>query len=283
MTDGRVGRFDEGGVALQWRLWPGSGDWLVLVHHGLGEHCGRWEVLAKALEGLPVRVGSYDMRGHGLSGGAKGDALGMGQLADDLVAMIGVLMAESGATKLMLFGHSLGAGVVATALIHRQMPISLQAVVLSAPPVFVPRGLSVRAKIGVGRVLRLVAPGVRLTSEVDPNGLSHDEGEVARYASDPLVHDRVSVRLGLSIVDDGPKLVEGANRITWPSLVFVGSEDPVIAPEGVERFAAQVGSKDKTFQVLDGCRHEPHFERADLRAKWRDLVRGWVGQQVGAT
>lgn len=276
------GQVDLDGVTLRWTSWPGRGDTVVLVHHGLGEHGGRWSVLAEALAGLPVTVATYDLRGHGVSSGPRGDADGMAQLAGDLERMLPAIVAALGARRVLIYGHSLGAGVVAHALIWGGLQQHVVGAVLSAPPVGVPLNFAARVKIGVGRLIRGIAPSIRLANEIDPTALSHDDGQVARYVSDPLVHAQVSIRLGLSIVDTGPRLVEDAGRITVPTLVFVGTEDRVVDPPGVARFAARLGSADRSFCELAGCRHEPHFERADLAAAWREVVRGWVARQVGA-
>ena len=61
------------GVPLAWRDWPcADARGSVLIVHGLGEHAGRYEALAARLNGSGWRVGAYDQRGHGRSGGARG-------------------------------------------------------------------------------------------------------------------------------------------------------------------------------------------------------------------
>jgi lysophospholipase len=274
------GRFDFDGVSFAWTSWPGSGDTLVLVHHGVGEHGGRWEVLADALAGLPLTVATYDMRGHGRSGGPKGDAEGLPQLAADLEQMLPRIQEATGARRVIIYGHSLGAGVVAWALLRGRLQERVTGAVLSAPPVGVHRNAAAHVKVAVGRILRFVSPGLRLANEIDPTLLSHDDGAVARYVSDPLVHDRISLRLGLSVVDDGPLLLADAGRIAVPCLVFVGSDDRVVDAAAAERFGRAVGGPEPTFALLSGCRHEPHFERPDLQQKWRDLVRSWFERRV---
>jgi hypothetical protein len=48
------------------------------------------------------------------------------------------------------------------------------------------------------RVLARVAPGLRLGNGIDARRLSHDAAVVQAYQADPLVHDRISVRLAHS-------------------------------------------------------------------------------------
>lgn len=38
---------------------------IVYLHHGLHEHCGRYEMLAKSFNSAGIQVHGYDARGHG--------------------------------------------------------------------------------------------------------------------------------------------------------------------------------------------------------------------------
>src|SRR4051794_29466395 len=57
----------------------------VLVVHGLGEHAGRYEHVARRLNSWGFRVRGYDHYGHGESGGDRGGLPDEARLIDDLV------------------------------------------------------------------------------------------------------------------------------------------------------------------------------------------------------
>ena len=45
---------------------------MVLLVHGLGEHAGRYDHVARRLNGWGFAVRGYDQYGHGESGGVRG-------------------------------------------------------------------------------------------------------------------------------------------------------------------------------------------------------------------
>ena len=60
---------------------------IVLVH-GLGEHSGRYAHVVEPLRGIGWTVVSYDQRGHGRSGGARGALPRFDALLEDLSEVI---------------------------------------------------------------------------------------------------------------------------------------------------------------------------------------------------
>ncbi|MDO9192342.1 MAG: alpha/beta hydrolase, partial [Undibacterium sp.] len=65
------------GTALFVRDWPVPSSQVqrsgIVIMHGLGEHCGRYAHVARFFNALGLTVRTYDHRGHGKSGGARGD------------------------------------------------------------------------------------------------------------------------------------------------------------------------------------------------------------------
>ena len=86
---------------------------VVLLVHGLGEHAGRYEVVASQLNAWGFAVRGYDQYGHGESGGPRGGLPSDARLLDDLADIIDTTRARmSPDMPLILLGHSLG-GLVA--------------------------------------------------------------------------------------------------------------------------------------------------------------------------
>ncbi len=93
----------RGDARLSIRDYGGDGSPLVLIY-GLGFSQKSWTNLITAL-GDRYRVITYDQRGHGAS--TKSSDYSWSSFVGDLEALI----SEFALTKLILFGHSLGAGV----------------------------------------------------------------------------------------------------------------------------------------------------------------------------
>src|SRR4051812_36826362 len=61
---------------------------VVLLVHGLGEHAGRYEHVARKLNGWGFEVRGYDHFGHGESGGPRGALPTATRLVDDLADIV---------------------------------------------------------------------------------------------------------------------------------------------------------------------------------------------------
>jgi alpha-beta hydrolase superfamily lysophospholipase len=261
-----------------WGDTTGS-DTVVLIHHGLGDHAGRYSELAASFQRPGVSVWAYDMRGHGTSDGARGDAANIDMLVDDLSELIDDLVCQTGCKHLFVYGHSVG-GLVVARYATRQMHAAVRGVILSAPCFRAVRTLSVRAKIATGRMLNRLLPKLTLANPADPVGISTVPEEQQRYANDPLIHDRLTLRLGTSLVDDGEATVALGERVTTPVLAFHGDADGVIDIDATRAFVDAVASSDKKFWPISACRHEPHHDTAVAKEKlFRDLS-AWLEERM---
>src|SRR4051812_2138074 len=100
-------------LALLTRIWPasqrapGTARGVVVIVHGLGEHAGRYDHVARRLNGQGFNVVGYDHRGHGRSPGARGGIESVDDLCADLACVIDAARKEF-AGPLIVLGHSLG-------------------------------------------------------------------------------------------------------------------------------------------------------------------------------
>lgn len=277
----RTEMFSAGGDAWLLRGWPSpvETDALIVIHHGLGEHSGRYNTFARHLADIPAHIWSYDARGHGQSSGKRGHADGLQQLADDLEALLPALVERAGAKRLFLLGHSMGAAAIGWYLTSRGLANihpAIRAIALSAPPLVIPPTLDVRVKTAAARLLVRLAPRLTLSSGLDPNGISSDPSEVARYTSDPFNHDRLSIRLGLSLIDDAPKIAPLARELSLPLLAWHGTDDPIADVQGSRALFAAWGGTDKLLIELPGYLHESHHERPDRTEHLFERIRSWL-------
>ena len=106
---------DGDNIAVQdWPVDPSQAlRGVVLIVHGLGEHAGRYDHVARQLNDWGFAVRGYDQCGHGESGGARGSLPTDTRLLDDLADIVDSTRARiSKKTPLIVLGHSMG-GLVA--------------------------------------------------------------------------------------------------------------------------------------------------------------------------
>lgn len=244
---------------------------VVLLVHGLGEHAGRYDTLARQLNDWGFAVRGYDQYGHGDSGGKRGGLPTDARLLDDLSDMVDSLRARmTSKTPLILLGHSLGGLVAARFVALAIRPV--EALVLSSPAL--DPGLTWVQKLLLA-VLPHIAPNVRVSNGLDATLLSHDPAVVAAYRADPRVHDRISARLARFIAETGPATVAQASTWTVPSLLLYAGADKLVNPAGSRAFASAAPKNVVTTRCFETLYHEIFNERdaepvyAELK-KWLD-------------
>ena len=243
----------------------------VLIVHGLGEHAGRHERLARWFNAHGYAARSYDQRGHGRTPGPRG-AL---QHADDLLADLSVVHADYARTlgvAPLLLGHSMGGLVALRAVLdERIMP---RALVLSSP------ALRSHASPGLRRLaatLARLAPNLRLRNGLELERLSHDPRVAAAYRGDPLCHDRVSPRLANFIFRAGASCIADAARLEVPSLLLVAGDDALVDAGGSRDFsAAAARTRQLTTRYFAALYHELFNEAEPSRTQVLLQLEDWL-------
>src|SRR5688572_6837863 len=78
---------------------PSRGSVIVLMH-GYGEHCRRYDELSRHLARRGHAVCRFDARGHGRTAGQRGYVRDYGEYVDDLAAFIELVRSRFGARPL---------------------------------------------------------------------------------------------------------------------------------------------------------------------------------------
>jgi acylglycerol lipase len=249
---------------------------VVLINHGLGEHCGRYEYVIGHLLTHGYGVYAFDMRGHGRSEGLPGYVDRFSDYVADLDIFSKMVRSRHDGKAIFLLGHSVGGAVAASFAATYQPPLS--GLVLSSP--FIKTGASIsRADAMMARLLSVLAPTLGIDS-LDTSTLSRDSSVVEAYRNDPLVyHGKVRARLGAELINamerDIPRIWQ---RINAPLLVMYATEDRLADPRGAQDLFNNAGSKDKTLKSYPGLYHEI-FNEPERGQVLSDLA-DWLSAQI---
>jgi acylglycerol lipase len=229
---------------------------VVCLVHGLGEHSSRYAHVAAALSEAGYITLAFDQRGHGKSQGARGDAATYDEQMDDIKR----LLAEAGERyprlPRFLYGHSMGGNLALNYALRRRT--QLRGVIATGPwlrAAFDPPAWRVRA----GRFLHKVRPALPQPSGIDVTAVSRDPAVVQAYRDNPLIHDKISLRMYFSGYDAGLWALERAAEFSLPLLLMHGGADRLTSAAASREFAAKI--KDGcTYKEWDGLFHEIHNE-----------------------
>lgn len=244
------------------RAWPASAPkGAVVIVHGLGEHSGRYEHVARALNDAGYSVYAQDARGHGQSIGFPGDMGGdPDQVLDDLVALCTRVRADH--EVVFCLAHSMGT-LFALPAVARMPMGTLRGLVLSGT-VAAPGPASEELMTG---------------GKVPPESVSRDPTVVQAYIDDPLVFEKVPQELLALAGDVTAKYFEAIPAITVPVLLIHGQEDQLCDLSGAQMVHAQLITTDKTLIPYPGLYHEVLNEPEKARVI-ADVV-GWLDARAG--
>jgi len=231
---------------------------LVFILHGLGEHAGRFEGLAKFLASNDYAVFALDHQGHGKSGGERLLIFKDNDLLQDIEIWFNIISREFPATfPRFLFGHSMGGGLaIKTMYKHENW---FRGAILSAPAVVKGEDFT-NALVLMCKLINFVSPRTGL-KQIPPESLSSITEEVNISRNDPLVcHNAIPAATGIALLNMLTAIQAGLDKITWPFFIYSGSDDKLADPKGAKLFFEKAGSRDKEIKIFDKNKHEVHHD-----------------------
>lgn len=282
------------------RIWlpQGAPRAVVQLVHGMAEHLGRYEALARRLNEAGFVVAGINHRGHGPEAKRLGwfaERDGWRLLVEDAHQVTLQMKKQYPGLPFVLLGHSMGSFVAREyALRYGE---ALSCLVLSGT------GWYGAPLCGAGWLLARLSPAYRpaaLVNRIAFSGnnrpfapartafdwLSRDEAQVDAYIQDPLCG---FVFTGSAFRDFFGGLIRLTRRErllrmpkALPAYFLSGECDPVgQMGKGVEQVAAQlrgVGMQDVTVRLYPGARHELFHEIN--RDEVFDQLIGWLNGHI---
>jgi alpha-beta hydrolase superfamily lysophospholipase len=196
---------------------------------------------------------ALDHRGHGRSDGRRGHVRRFVRYVQDLEKFRRRVVGSVGPdVPLVFLGHSLGGLVLIRYL--EEYP-------------------------GVPALLYYAVPALPMSTGLPSEYLSHDALVVEAYERDFLVHDRVTPRTYGEIHREIDVAFSKASQLRLPMLFLVPSDDRIVRPDMMQRFAASLsGSGYAQLETYAGLYHEVLNEAN--RSRVVVDVLGWIERQI---
>lgn len=259
--------------AQEWRP-DGAPCGVVALVHGLGEHTGRYQHVAEALNKAGYGLIGFDVPGHGRSEGTRGHA-SFEAIMGDIDRLIQEAKQGYPGLPCFLYGHSMGGAITLYYLLKRKPEIR-GAVVTS--PGLAPGEPVPGSKLMLAKIMARLLPSFTMENGLDVNNLSHNAAVIKAYQDDPLVHPRISARLGLDMLTLGDWMIANAGNLCIPLLLAQGSGDHIVSPAATAAFANAAPPDKITYKVWDGLYHETHNE-PDKQQVLQYMI-DWINQHA---
>jgi alpha-beta hydrolase superfamily lysophospholipase len=260
------------GLNLYFQCWQAQQNQkgVICLVHGLGEHSGRYANWAGLLNQAGYTVLTYDLRGHGKSGGQRGHVSSFDDYLKDTDIMLEEAHNRFPGLAMFLYGHSLGALIVNYYVLTKKP--QLTGVIITALSNKTPLQEQ-KVKVALSKFLGIFLPKITLSSGLIPATISRDPDVVSRYINDPLVHDKVTLGWGKSALNVIAWTEKHASEWTLPVLFMHGEKDQLGYAEGSREFAAKIKG-DCTLKIWSGLFHEVHNEPE--KGEVFEYLRNWL-------
>ena len=224
---------------------------VVALVHGMGEHSGRYQHVAKKLTDDHFSVIAFDHFGHGKTTGKRGHNPSFDAVLESVSKTIEKAQELFPNKPIFLYGHSMGGNTVINYALRKSTTIT--GIIATSPFLklaFVPP----RIKLAVGKLLQKIAPSITMGNELNANDISRDKIEVDKYINDPLVHDKISPNFSLTFIETGKWAIENAHKLKTPLFLLHGTSDKIIDYKGTQEFANN--ADNTTLKLYERGYHE---------------------------
>ncbi|MCE7054237.1 lysophospholipase [Algoriphagus sp. AGSA1] len=240
------------------KLLSGKSEIAVLILHGITAHSGAYDMAGKPFSESGYTTFGLDYRGHGLSGGNRGDSPSVDRWIADMAETVGYIK-DLGFSEVVVLGHSLG--VAAAFSVANAVPDELSGIVLLSGAYEGREGLSdppsffEKARFLANAIFRPSHQSVKYYRE----GMTITEDSLFTMSYTPRFMTMLDVKT--------LRLPEGMDI---PVLVGIGDEDELFTVEKVKELYDLIPSDKKEFLVMENTTHS-----VIPRESWMEVV-GWL-------
>ena len=250
---------------------PGDPKAIIVLVHGLAEHCGRHDYVVQKLNDFGYGVYRFDNRGHGRSGGKRGYLDDFQKFIDDADLFVDRAKKENPELPIFMLGHSMGGFI--TAGYGAKYPGKLKGQIFSGPVIIELPIFETLKEMDVEN-----APETPI-----PNSLSalicRDRRVVEDYENDPLVLKETTLKLLTNVFIDGVAwLGEKLENYTYPCLILHGGDDQIVDNASAHYLYEHISSKDKGIKIYDAFFHEI-LNEAEKDQVLSDIQR-WIEKRI---
>jgi len=247
---------------------------LVLIVHGFGEHCRRYDHVASFFNEQDYTCVGIDLYGHGRTEGLTGHVDHYDLFLDQLDLFLEKSISKYSDLPVFIYAHSMGGNIGLNYLLKRKPNIA--GVVVTGPwiDLYEP---APKLKLIAGKLLRNILPKMRQSSEVKEHLLSTDQSVGKAYLADPHVHSTISNALGIDVLVAADFLRSYAGTVDIPLLIMHGEEDQIIVANPSIELANRLEG-DVTLKTWPGMYHEIHNENG--KENVLNFTHNWIEKYI---
>lgn len=231
---------------------------MIIMVHGIGEHCGCYEHLAEKYADQFVGFLAFDLRGHGRSPGKRGHTT-LKDIKNDLRTVIRNVRKKFPKVPVILYGHSMGGHAVLSYALDKK--VKVQGIIASSPWLKLehpPAVFLIKLAKAVSRIL----PSLTVQTGVTSDQLAKGETATKSTKTDPLMHKKISLKLFADLWENGEKILCSKHKLNIPLLLMHGKDDRLTSYQASKLFAQNAG-KFTDFKAWKNMNHDLHNDQGN--------------------
>ena len=263
VTKGNNFFFGADNASIYYQFWKVENPIAVMIIvHGYGEHCERYDWVARNFYNHSISCYALDHRGHGRSTGLRCNVENYTYYIEDLQTFVKLVKSIEGPEKkYFMLGHSMGGGI---AVVYSEIyAAEMNAFIYSAPSVGF-AGAPMAAFQAAAAAAPVVEGASPLLSDYETpyviaqsKDLNHDENNTRAYDEDPLVyHGGLKARMGAQLLDLIAYACDNVGDVSKPCIFLQGSDDKLVDKNATKDFYDNVSIEDKKYILYEGFYHE---------------------------
>jgi acylglycerol lipase len=249
-----------------------------VIVHGLGDHGGRFHSFASELAQSGIAVQAIDLIGHGRSPGKRGRIESFDGLLDEIATSLRMARSVWKTATFTLLGHSMGGNLALSFASqrlseHDDVPKQILSIdslphvdkVIAVAPMLKPFGKEIREDFfNAGVKLAKWLPNWPMRMRSRPEMLTGCPDQQQSYTSDELIHNTMSVQLGIELLQAGRSLMRGQWRSNIHALLIHSDGDQLSDVEGSRAY----------------CKFHRNAELVELTSNEHDPINGVAADEV---
>ena len=258
-------------VKLYTQLWLPQGHQKagIILIHGIGDYCERYENITKYFVENNFVVFMFDLRGHGKSEGKRGYIKEYSTLLNDIDIIVKEFVKRNPDIPLFLYGQGVGGSLALNYCINYNKYI--RGAIVASPWMKLIKN-SNHLKLKLVYFLARIFPSCHVNLNINSDYLSHNIEIVKQYQTDPLILKKVTLSFFAETHKGCLSVLSNRYKINVPVLLMHGRKDKISLYKSSKAFASN--TKNFTAKIWNGMYHELHNEPENKEIF--DFVKEWI-------
>ncbi|PVV00568.1 hypothetical protein BB560_005047 [Smittium megazygosporum] len=261
------------------RVEDGTPKALVVIIHGFGEHCDRYQDMARFFVSQGIQVFTFDLKGFGKTG-RKGARLGALGKFEDVYKTIGFFIDKNKVegVPVFVYGHSMGGGIVLNFGAEKELDSGVKGIIASAPALETnPDNHYPGVIMKILHKTAEIFPNIPMTIKLNDTGITSNLEELEKYRKSFYNYDKTTLQTASEMLRRGEEcMLIKSKTYPIPVLIVHGTNDQLTMSKGSQTFYDNLPKDlDKELHILESDYHELHFEK-DYKDKVYNIYSSWI-------